>query len=469
MHFQNDEARDLLITMDMKESIKASGWWLGPTSSVGSFALGPFFYYLLFGVNVITGFNPVAGSFMVALFGIATIGMFYWVGKMYFGRLVGFLSAFGYTFSFLMIRFDRFAWNPNVFTFFLLLWLAVLGKLLFSKKQIDNKQSRWLWLIALLSGLLAQLHATGFIFVPLLIIILLIARVKIKPLRRIWESIGIFIVSFLPIIIFDILHKAQNLLGMGKAIFKLSGGEFISIVDRIGSTYEQIINFVSEAFVVKGSNWAAALMVVLMIAALVLMAWRANRSKDNWLQKRKAIIFISWTIIYLGAYLLFSGTLYLHYFVPWYALVWILVPVGITFAVSGLVSRNNWFSRLGAFWIIVFYVAIILIPNLTAYRAYIKDGFQGEQNYFYSEESTLGAFNAAKEYITTDARERAYTVEILPAEKYNNVERALFNPAEASQKATLEYTIIVSNSEIKSEVPAGKLLDTIQGLEIYRK
>lgn len=467
MHFQNDEARDFLITMEMSESIKASGWWLGPTSSVGSFALGPFFYYLLFGANALTNFNPVAGAFMVALFGVATIGLFYWTGKIYFGRMVGFLAAFGYTFSFLMIRFDRFAWNPNVFTFFLLLWLIVLARLLLSEKNLNTKRSRFLWLLALLSGVLAQLHAVGFILVPVLIIILLGARVKIKPAKRIWESIGIFFLSFLPLIIFDILHKGQNLLGMGKALFRLSGGEAISFADRIGSTYEQIMNFISEAFVMHGSKWAAALFGVLVIGALVLMAWRATKNKNEWREKRITIIFWSWTIIFLGAYVLFSGTLFLHYLVPWYALIFILVPVGIVMALNGLISRKNWFTCLGFAWIVVFYIAIIAVSNLAAYAVYVRDGLQGIQTYYYNEESTLGAFRAAQDFIETDAKGTSYSVSILPSEKYNNVASALFLYDE-SRKQPLHYTIVVTNSNITAEKPDTRLLTVIRGLEIYK-
>ena len=73
MTFLGDEGRDVLI---VKRMIVDGKWTLlGPTASVGGFFMGPIYYYFMAPFLWLWNFSPVGPAVMVALFGIATIGL----------------------------------------------------------------------------------------------------------------------------------------------------------------------------------------------------------------------------------------------------------------------------------------------------------------------------------------------------------------------------------------------------------
>ena len=115
MIFLGDEGRDAIIVKDMIDK-----WHfplIGPPTSVGNIYLGPLYYYMMLPPMVLTNFNPVSASVMVAMIGVATVFLVYYLGKTWFGRGAGLLAAYLYAISPVTINYSRFSRNPNP-TFF---------------------------------------------------------------------------------------------------------------------------------------------------------------------------------------------------------------------------------------------------------------------------------------------------------------------------------------------------------------
>ena len=116
MTFLGDEGRDVLIAKDI---LAGHLTLLGPRSSAGDFFMGPIYYYFMAPFLWLWHLDPVGPAIMVALFGIATVVLVYWFGKIWFGRKAGFVAGAIYAVSPLVLVYSRSSWNPNIVHFFL--------------------------------------------------------------------------------------------------------------------------------------------------------------------------------------------------------------------------------------------------------------------------------------------------------------------------------------------------------------
>src|SRR5690242_16861095 len=120
MTFLGDEGRDAIVAKDI---IMGKFTLLGPRASAGDFFLGPFYYYLMAPFLWLSHLDPVGPAIMVALFGIATVFLVYFVGRKFFGNKAALFASALYTVSPLVIAYSRSSWNPNPMPFFSLLML----------------------------------------------------------------------------------------------------------------------------------------------------------------------------------------------------------------------------------------------------------------------------------------------------------------------------------------------------------
>src|SRR5947209_1850809 len=91
---------------------------------------------------------------MVALFGIATVVLVYWFGKIWFGRKAGFVAGAIYAVSPLVLVYSRSSWNPNIVPFFSLLSIFLTWKASEAKKNIFRQYV----IVGILLGIGLQLH-----------------------------------------------------------------------------------------------------------------------------------------------------------------------------------------------------------------------------------------------------------------------------------------------------------------------
>src|SRR6185312_9145874 len=88
--FLGDEGRDALVVYNI---LHGHLTLLGPTSSVGGFFLGPIYYYIMAPAMFLSGYSPVGPAAMIALFGVLTVWLTYYVGTKFFNKSAGLIAA----------------------------------------------------------------------------------------------------------------------------------------------------------------------------------------------------------------------------------------------------------------------------------------------------------------------------------------------------------------------------------------
>ena len=218
MTFLGDEGRDAIVAKDI---LQGQFTLLGPRASAGDFFLGPIYYYMMAPFLFLTHLDPVGPAIMVALIGVATVFLVYYVGLKFFGSRAGLIASSLYAISPLVIAYSRSSWNPNPMPFFSILMLYLLFVAV-------KKQSHKLFLlVGLLLGIAMQLHyLSTFLAVIIFFFVLLgepLLQKKSIVSRYLWHYIEIFIgflVGISPFLAFEARHGFPNIRTIFRFIFE---------------------------------------------------------------------------------------------------------------------------------------------------------------------------------------------------------------------------------------------------------
>ncbi len=308
MIFLGDEGRDAQIVKEMVDIHHFP--LIGPPTSVGNIYLGPFYYYLMYLPMAIFNLSPVAASAMVAVFGVLTVALIYYLGKIFFGRKAGLISAFLYAISPVTIAYSNFSWNPNPLPFFALLFFLGFVKV--------HRSGNFNWLVLTGAGVAAslQMHYLSLILIPVAGILwvheILFRKYFKKPIKNLisgtFLAVLVFLMIMSPLFIFDLRHDFLNF----KAITHLlSTG---TVAGNIFANLAKIPGLFSYNLVgryITGENFYLQIIVSLLII-LCLVRGFIKRAKDK---------ILDWPTMALGMWLLvgllgvsfYAGDIYDHY------------------------------------------------------------------------------------------------------------------------------------------------------------
>lgn len=185
-----DNAKDSLVVMEMWYSKKPA--LLGAVTSLEGLWQGPFWYYVLFPLNLLSGFHPFSSVLMVVLLGVFTL----WLMWKYVGRL----EAFLFTVSSLVITTHQTAWSPYL-AMFPAVWVLVF--LLKMKTKV-----RTLDFVLMCASLSVMFHAEiAFAVVFLVLACVTFVSLKLKlTLKQVLLGGMAFCTLFIPQIAFEIRH-----------------------------------------------------------------------------------------------------------------------------------------------------------------------------------------------------------------------------------------------------------------------
>ncbi len=260
LHFELDQARDVFIISDAIDGTRDLPL-LGPQARGRELQLGPIFYYFQFFSAKIFGATPVTVVFPDLLFSILTIPLSYFFARKFFSKKISFLLFTVTSFSYFLIVYGRFAWNPNSMPFWSMLAAYALLKTadfkddknkLFNcnknnNKSIDDckkafcpcgehnfyitlifnlknwfvnkffaseKVSWWFVTAVLATSVLAQLHFIAFLCFPIVFIVYFI----FSKMRISWKteliSLVVICLLFFPVIINEYKTKGHNTKGL---------------------------------------------------------------------------------------------------------------------------------------------------------------------------------------------------------------------------------------------------------------
>jgi hypothetical protein len=174
--FKRDEAALYSLALDVAE-FKAL-----PLRGIGS-SVGlpntPVSVYL-FALPLFTWKSPLAATLWVGTLNTASVALAYWMARRYWGVRVALLAALLYAAAPWAVLYSRKIWAQN------LLPLFVVGYAFSALLAFVEGKRRWLIAHFGLLAVVAQLHYSGLVFVPLTALLLIVFRHRVD-----WRSLGV--------------------------------------------------------------------------------------------------------------------------------------------------------------------------------------------------------------------------------------------------------------------------------------
>jgi len=337
MTFLGDEGRDALAVKRMIVDHKFR--LIGPVTSIGNMYLGPLYYYLILPAMAIARLSPVGPAAMVALLGVITAGLVFWLGQEWVGKKAALIAAFFYALSPIVIIYSRSSWNPNVMPFFAL--IAMFG----IWRVWRQKQFWWLPIIGLALSFALQSHWLGLLLFPAVFLFWLLTLIDIKKekasLKRFWWQTLFLILIFLfltvaPLVWFDLRHNFINANAF-KAFFT---DRQTTVNFKLYKAIPKIWALTTQVFtrLVTGKDqlwgwWTTLLVNLMVLGNLIWQAFKTKKWSRFLNEKTIGLVFL---LVWFGVGLLGLGNykqhIYDHYFgfffpVPFLLTGWVLAKI----------------------------------------------------------------------------------------------------------------------------------------------
>ncbi|MCL4383985.1 glycosyltransferase family 39 protein [Patescibacteria group bacterium] len=314
MEFLGDQGRDAVIVRSFLTQGHLMG--IGPQTSIGNMYLGPWYYYLIAPALLLSNFNPIGPSILVAVFGIATSWLLWYFLKKIFPESIALTSAFLFAASPVVIKYTSFSWNPNIMPFFSLLFVFSLFEVFFEKKY------SYLVLASIAFIFCLNSHYLALLLLPLPVALFFFRR---PSSSRFWYyfllACGLFLLSLLPQVFFDLKHHGQNI----RAIIAFFSVRQTTVNLKPYKAIPQILPLLNQIItrVAAGKDllWGNVLTAI-FILGVIYSFFRKN------LKLSPLFLIVLWLFFGVFGLSLYKQHIYDHYF------AFLFVPTLILLAVT---------------------------------------------------------------------------------------------------------------------------------------
>lgn len=371
LYFKMDQSRDALLIDNVLENGPGYLPLLGPRAGAtevdsGYLRLGPAYYYMQYVAGVLSGGNlPMSNAYPDLFFSIAVLPLLYVFLRLYFSRFNSLLVTAMYAFSFLIIEYSRFSWNPNPLPFFFI--LAFYGLLRFFVEKDFSRSMLWIGLWALGAAIAMQLHFVGFFNILGISGLMLLwhwevwkkeswksyfSKTKLKSLAVFGGvALGVFLFISSPVIISDIYRGGENSRNFIQALS--SKAEKKPFADKVVKNVEESFKYyclltTSECPTGDGFDkknvWYAVLTIFLLVCGLLYAVFKLIDKKEKSAMKSN---FLFLTIVWMGTFFVLTTPVsfqlrprfYIIVFaVPFILIGFLLKAVQESFGKKGLVA-----------------------------------------------------------------------------------------------------------------------------------
>jgi hypothetical protein len=215
LRFNMDQSRDINV---VENSIDSRSWpLLGPRAGGTDFRLGAVFYDFQIISAKIFGATPTAVAYPDLLFSLLSIPLFFLLAKIYFNKPIALSLTWLFAISYFVIKYSRFAWNPNSTPFFVMLFIYSVYRI--NNTSEESRKKYWAIATGLGIGIGVQLHTTLLIIMPIIALIFAYYLFKNKILTKAIASM--VLISALVVNVPQILSEIETG-GLNMAAFILS-------------------------------------------------------------------------------------------------------------------------------------------------------------------------------------------------------------------------------------------------------
>jgi len=327
MTFLGDEGRDAIVVRRLL--VNFDPILVGPGTSIGDMYLGPLYYYMMAPALFLANFSPVGPAVMVALLGVATIFLTWWVAREWFGKLVALIASLFYALSPVVIYYSRSSWNPNIMPFFALLSIYSIWRVW------QKHEFKWLIALGVSFAFVLQSHYLGLLLAPVFglfwLLTFLAVKNKNEEKSRLFKlsliSFVVFALLMSPLVLFDARHGFRNFSAMKK--FFTERQTTISV--RPWSGFSKILPISQKIItrLIDGTNLLVGLWTSLLLAfGILLIGARIISGKDLNKKVKSALFLLSvWLTVALVGLSVYKQEIYDHYYGFFFPAPFILLGV----------------------------------------------------------------------------------------------------------------------------------------------
>jgi hypothetical protein len=261
LYFKMDQSRDALMIANAVKNGPADLPLLGARAGAtelkqGFLRLGPAFYYFQYiSGKVFNSTEPYVFAYPDLFFSLAVLPLIYFFLRSYFSRKNSFLILAMYSFSFIVVQYSRFAWNPNSLPFFMI--LAFLGLLKFLNAESVKGKIKWVAISTFGLSIGSQLHFFGFFSLLGITGLMILVHYRIwkkdtwENLKRseVWKKIALFLgaatavfmITYIPVIISDTMKNGQNTKNFFEAMISKPANK--PLIDKIKEDAAVSLNY----------------------------------------------------------------------------------------------------------------------------------------------------------------------------------------------------------------------------------
>jgi Dolichyl-phosphate-mannose-protein mannosyltransferase len=305
---------------------------LGPPTSIGDVHHGAWYYYLLSPAAALTaGDSPLAVVALIALVGIAAVGVVWWLARAIGGPVAGAVAGLAMALSAAAIDESTFIWNPNLIA--LSSALALAG----TWRAWMGGDRRWWLLAAFATAVTMQCHVLGIALLPI-VAVPFIADARRRPLGPvIIGCIAILAAAYLPLLVNELTTGGSELRAALEYLAGGRAGAETAIPIRFGIVGLRVLSWPLTGLITDG--FVASVVASATIIAIAI--WRSRAYGRDRLAARWLGLGLLWSTAFLTVAApslasVIPGLPNDHYHAFADPMVFTLLGLGVAAAVAGV-------------------------------------------------------------------------------------------------------------------------------------
>jgi 4-amino-4-deoxy-L-arabinose transferase-like glycosyltransferase len=288
--WDGDQGHDMLVLRTLVQDGVVP--LLGPPTSIGDVHHGAWYYYLLAPAAALTGGDsPLAVVAVIALAGIAAVGVVWWLARSIGGPVAGIVAGCAMAASAAAVDESTFIWNPN------LIALSSAVALAAAWRAWSGGDRRWWLLAALGTAVTMQCHVLGIALLPIVAVPFLLDARR-RRLGAIWAGvIAIFLVAYLPLVVNEVTTGFSEAAAAAAYAASERSGTYVAIPIRFGIVTLRVLSWPLTGLISDG--FVAGSLATIAVIAIVVWRWRATDEGER-LVVRWFGLGLLWSIAFLS-------------------------------------------------------------------------------------------------------------------------------------------------------------------------
>ena len=378
--FLGDQGRDAIIMRNIATLKDLPA--LGPITSVGSIYLGPLYYYMMAPWLWLSAFNPIGPAIGIAILTTISLPLQYLAVKEMVDKQTALLSVIFATFSWVLVEYSRFSWNPNLLPQVTLFAAYTLYKI------VKTKKFTYFVLHGVLLSLAIQLHYLAVFLIPVSIVVLLYNDINEKR-KTLLLHVGnsfVFALSFIlplsPFLLFEVIHSFPNLRSILHFSSTNSGSSNTPFQNELFTSLQNTLQFAIQY------NFTGLLVTLTGLLLLGVFIYTLKKGE-------KISYLIGSLLVMIIGVSFYRGPKYAHYVGGTYLLLYITA----SYLLAKLAKFNAYFGGL----VIALALGVFLNLNMHKYYFLTEKEHQNQMDKAHQVAQTIVSMNPTESFTLTSS------------------------------------------------------------------